>query len=145
MFEKMKWDDSEYRLLTEKIIKAFYNVHNKLGPGFLEKAYHNALLVEFAKMGLHADSEKQFPVKYDDTIVADYVPDIVVEDKIIVETKTVKALDDNNKAQLISQLRSCGILIGFLANFALAKMDFKRIDNYYELKKRGLWKEDTLI
>ena len=135
----MKWDDSEYRPLTEKIIKAFYNVHNKLGPGFLEKVYHNALLIELKKMGLKADSEKRFPVPYDEEEVGEYFPDIVVEEKIVVEVKASKGLDENNKAQLIAQLRTTKLLIGFLVNFGLAKLQFMRIDNYFEIKKRGLW------
>jgi len=139
MKNKMKWDDSEYRPLTEKIIKAFYKVHNTLGPGFLEKVYHNALLIELRKMELKADSEKKFPVPYDKQEVGEYFPDILVEEKVVVEVKASKGLDDNNKAQLIAQLRVTELLIGFLVNFGLAKLEFKRIDNYYELKKRGLW------
>ena len=135
----MKWDDSEYRPLTEKIIKAFYNVHNTLGPGFLERVYHNALLIELKKLGLKADSEKCFPVPYDDEEVGKYFPDIVVEDRVVVEIKASKGLNDNNKAQIIAQLRVTQLLIGFLVNFGLAKLDFKRIDNYYEIKNRGLW------
>ena len=135
----MKWDDSEYRPLTEKIIKAFYKVHNTLGPGFLERVYHNALVIELRKMGLKAVSEKSFPVPYDDEEVGAYSPDIVVEDRIVVEVKASKGLDENNKAQLIAQLRVTELLIGFLVNFGLAKLEFKRIDNYFEIKKRGLW------
>jgi len=114
-------------------------VHNTLGPGFLERVYHNALLIELKKLGLKADSEKCFSVPYDDEEVGKYFPDIVVEDRVVVELKASKGLDDNNKAQLIAQLRTTKLLIGFLTNFGLAKLDFKRIDNYYEIKKRGLW------
>ncbi len=135
----MKWDDSKYRPLTEKIIKAFFKVHNTLGPGFLEKVYHNALVIELKKMGLKVDSEKSFPVPYDDEEVGAYSPNIVVEDRIVVEVKASKGLDENNKAQLIAQLRVTELLIGFLVNFGLAKLEFKRIDNYFEIKKRGLW------
>lgn len=58
----MKWNDSEYREITSKIIKAFYKIHNKLGPGFLEKAYHNALFIELSKE-LKVNSEKELEFK----------------------------------------------------------------------------------
>ena len=135
----MKWDDSEYRPLNEKIIKAFFNVHNTLGPGFLERVYHNALLIELKKLGLKADSEKRFPVPYDNEEVGEYYPDIVVEEKVVVELKASKGLNNDNKAQLIAQLRTTKLLIGFLTNFGLAELEFKRLDNYYEIKKQGLW------
>ena len=102
--------------------------------------YHNALLIELRKLGLKADSEKRYPVPYDDEEVGEYFPDIIVEEKVVVEVKASKGLDENNKAQLIAQLRITELLIGFLANFGLAKLQFMRLDNYFELKKRGLWK-----
>ena len=134
----MKWDDSEYREITKRIIKAFYKVHDTLGPGFLEEAYHKALLIELRKQFHDVESEKSFPVLYDEQRVSEYVPDILVEHKVIIEVKAVKELNENHKAQIISQLRVSGILIGFLVNFARKELEFKRFDNFYEIEKRGL-------
>ena len=61
----MKWNDLEYREKTEKIIKAFYKVHDTLGPGFLEEAYHNALIIELKKHFTNIESEKEFLVLYE--------------------------------------------------------------------------------
>ncbi|MCK4351971.1 GxxExxY protein [candidate division WOR-3 bacterium] len=133
----MKWDDSSYRGITDKIIKAFYKVHDRLGPGFLEEAYHKALLIEISK-DFHVDSEKGFPVIYEGKEVSKYVPDLIVENKVIVEVKAVKELNDTHKAQIISQLRVAEILIGFLVNFAKEKVEFKRFDNFYRIEKDGL-------
>jgi len=133
----MKWDDSKYRPLTNKIIKAFYKVHDTLGPGLLERAYHNALIVELSK-SFQLDSEKAFPVIYEGQEIGQYIPDILVENKIIVEVKAAKEITEDHKAQLISQLRVSKMLIGFLVNFTKKEVEFKRFDNFYEIEKREL-------
>ena len=133
----MKWDDSTFRLKTEAIIAAFYKVHKDLGPGFLEEAYHNALLIELKK-NFEVSSEKEFPVIYQGSEVSKYIPDIFIEDGIIVEVKAVKDLNEIHKAQLISQLRVTGALIGFLVNFSNKDLEFKRLDNFYEIERKGL-------
>lgn len=137
----MKWDDSNYRPITDRIIKAFYKVHNQLGPGLLERAYHKALFIELSK-DLRVNSEKEFPVMYETQEVSRYVPDLLVEEKVIVEVKAVKDLNDDHKAQLISQLRASKILIGFLVNFAKKELEFKRFDNFYQIEKEGLSLEE---
>ena len=134
----MKWDDSAYRPTTDKVIKAFYRVHDALGPGFLEEAYKAALYVELKKSFSNVVREKAYPVLYDGNEVSKYIPDIVVDDQVIIEVKAVKALAENHKAQIISQLRVTGILIGFLANFADTELEFKRFDNFYEIERCGL-------
>ncbi|MCK4665341.1 GxxExxY protein [Candidatus Dependentiae bacterium] len=134
----MKWDDTKYGVITEKIIEIFFIVHNKLGPGFSEKAYHLAVLKELRKKFNNVESEKQMPVYYDDEVLIYYIPDVVVEDSIIIEVKAVTELNDNHKAQIISQLRASKILVGLLVNFAENKVIFKRIDNFYEIIKQGL-------
>jgi len=133
----MKWDDSQYRDTTDKIIRGFYKVHREPGPGLLEKAYHNALFIELSK-DFNVTSEKQFPVMYDNQKVSVYVPDLIVEDRVIIEVKAVKEPNEDNKAQLISQLRVTEILIGFLVNFAKEKLQFKRFDNFYQIEKEHL-------
>jgi len=137
----MKWDDSNYRPITDRIIKAFYKVHNQLGPGLLERAYHKALFIELSK-DLRVNSEKEFPVMYETQEVSRYVPDLLVEEKVIVEVKAVKDLNDDHKAQLISQLRASKILIGFLVNFAKKELEFKRFGNFYQIEKEGLSLEE---
>ncbi len=79
----------KYSELTEKIIKAAYTVHNTLGFGFFEKVYQNALAIELKKTGLDIGSEFPISVYYEDKIVGQYVADIVVEGKVILELKAV--------------------------------------------------------
>ena len=103
--------------LTAKIIQCAFKVHNALGFGFLETVYQNALIIELKKANLSAEKEKRIQVHYDDQIVGDYIADIIVEDNVILELKSVKELHDAHSAQLINYLKATGIEVGLLINF----------------------------
>ena len=103
--------------LTAKIIECAYKVHNVLGFGFLEVVYQNALLIELIKAGLQAEKEKKIQVYYDTQLVGDYMADIIVEGKVILELKSVKELHPAHSAQLINYLKATGIEGGLLINF----------------------------
>ena len=103
--------------LTAKIIECAYKVHNTLGFEFLEAVYQNALLIELLKVGLHAEKEKKIQVHYYNQLVGDYIADIIVENKIILELKSVKDLHPAHSAQLVNYLKATGIEIGLLINF----------------------------
>src|SRR3990172_10036770 len=115
----------KYKELTEKIINIFYRVYNKLGYGFLEKVYENAMLREFKKENIPAVS--QFPIKvfYEDEIIGEYFADIFVDDKVIVEIKAAKGLALENEAQLLNYLKATDIEVGLLLNFG-TKPEIKR-------------------
>jgi GxxExxY protein len=103
--------------LTSKIINCAYTVHNTLGFGFLEAVYQNALLIELKKSGLRAEKEKKIQVYYENHLVGDYVADIIVENKVILELKSVKEFHDAHSVQLINYLKATGIEVGLLINF----------------------------
>ena len=107
----------KYAELTEKIVKAAQNVHNKLGYGFLEKVYHNAMVLELRKTGLEAASEKAIAVCYDGQVVGEYFADIVVADKVILEIKAVQTVNTAHEAQLVNYLKATNIDVGLLLNF----------------------------
>lgn len=111
--------------LTDKIIKAFYNVYNKLGYGFLEKVYENALRMELQKMGLRAISQMPINVKYDNQVVGEYFADLCVEDSVIIELKVADPLPEQAKAQLTNYLKATEIEVGLLLNFG-PKPEFVR-------------------
>ena len=94
------YQDFKYKELTEKIIGAFYQVYNTLGYGFLEKVYENALLIELKKIGLKSIPQSPIKVVYDKQIIGEYLADIIIEDKVIVETKAAKNLLEKTKAHL---------------------------------------------
>jgi len=107
----------KHQELTNKIINAAYTVHNTLGFGFLEKVYRNALVIELTKRGITAESEKPIKVSYEGQVVGDYVSDVVVDGKVILELKAVKELNDIHEVQLVNYLKATGIEVGLLINF----------------------------
>ena len=117
--------DLKYRKLTEKIISIFYRVYNKLGYGFLEKIYENAMMLEFKKEGITAVSQSPIKVLYEDEIIGEYYSDILVDNKVIVEIKASRRLVNENEAQLLNYLKATEIEVGLLLNFG-AKPEVKR-------------------
>ena len=103
--------------ITDKIIKAFYNVYNQLGYGFLEKVYEHAMLLELSKIGLGC--QNQFPIKvyYDNKEVGDYYADILVENVVVVELKAAENLCPEHECQLINYLKATDLEVGLLLNF----------------------------
>lgn len=98
--------------ITDRIIKCFYTVYNKLGFGFLEKVYQNALTYELDKAGLLYECQKQIKVFYDDLIVGEYFADIVVENKVILELKASENLIEAHEFQLINYLKATEVEVG---------------------------------
>jgi GxxExxY protein len=111
---------------TDKILKGFYNVYNKMGYGFSEKVYENSLLIELRKFGLRCEKQKQISVYYDDEKVGDYYADIVVEGLIILELKAASGIASEHEVQLYNYLRATDIELGYVLNFG-EKPQFKRI------------------
>lgn len=111
--------------ITDRIIKAYYNVYNSLGYGFLEKVYENAMLIELRKLGLNV--QKQVPIKvfYDEQLGGQYFADIMVEETIIVELKAAEGLCEEHEFQLINYLKATELEIGLLMNFGKTPQ-FKR-------------------
>ncbi len=114
--------------LTERIIQCIINVHRTLGPGFLERVYHNALLIELERQQLSAESEKQVPIFYEGRQVGLHRLDLVVEGVIVIELKTVEDLSRAHYAQARSYLKASGLKTAILVNFAKDKADFRRIE-----------------
>jgi GxxExxY protein len=113
--------------LTEKILGAAFKVQNTLGAGFLEKVYENALSIELRKCGLAVVGQKAFPVRYEGTVVGDYIADLVVSAKAVVECKAVSNLDPVHEAQLMNYLKASGLRVGLLINFARSKLQYRRL------------------
>ncbi|HOO76658.1 MAG TPA: GxxExxY protein [bacterium] len=106
-----------YSETTEKIIQAAYRVHKTLGFGFLEKVYENALAVELGNTGMMVEQQKPLAVYYEGNIVGDFVIDMLVDGKIVVEIKAVKKLIDVHEIQLLNYLKGCRLEVGLLINF----------------------------
>ena len=113
--------------ITYAINGAVFEVNDILGPGFLEKVYENALLVEFRRRGLKVKNQVPITVSYKGEVVGEYAADLLVEDKVIVELKTVENLDRAHEAQLLNYLKATGVHVGLLVNFKRKKADIKRM------------------
>ena len=124
----------ELNEITYKINGAVFEVNRILGPGFLEKVYENALLIELKSIGLRV--EKQVPVKvyYKEQVAGEYFVDLLVEENVIVELKTVDKLTKIHEAQLLNYLKATGYNVGLLVNFYHKKADVKRL--VLDLKER---------
>ena len=111
------FQDMKNKALTENIIKIFYNVYNILGYGFLEKIYENAMMIEFRKASIPAESQSPIKVIYEGEIVGEHFADIKVDDKVIVELKASKSLTPDHHAQLLNYLKATDIEVGLILNF----------------------------
>jgi GxxExxY protein len=113
--------------ITYAINGAVFEVNKILGPGFLEKVYENALLVELKNRGFKAEGQVPINVTYKSFSVGEYIADLLIEDRIIVELKTVDNLDKIHEAQLLNYLKATGITVGILVNFKNPKAEIKRM------------------
>lgn len=123
------------QLITE-IIECAKRIRRQLGPGFLEKVYKNAMVVELRKLKLNFETEKLIQVLYDGIVVGEYRTDIIVEGKLILELKATQDLSIANEVQLVNYLTSTQIDDGLLINFGSDKLLFKRKYRIYRKLKR---------
>jgi GxxExxY protein len=119
--------------LTEIIIKAFFNVYNSLGYGFLEKVYENSMMIELKSLGLDCEKQKPISVFYKHLNVGEYFADIIVENKVIIELKVAEGIIEEHEAQLLNYLKATNIEVGLLFNFG-KQPQFKRqiFENEYK-------------
>ena len=104
--------------LTNPVIGAAIKVRTHLGSGLLESAYHSCLCIELSNLNLKFKSQPTLPIVYGGyRVTAAYRPDLIVDDRLIIELKTVTAFADAHKAQLLTYLRLSGIKVGLLLNF----------------------------
>ena len=113
--------------ITYEINGAVFEVQKVLGPGFLEKVYENALLTELKQRGLKAESQVPIKVHYKENIVGEYIADLLVDEKVIVELKTSEKIEKIHEAQLLNYLKATGVQIGLLINLKHQKADIKRM------------------
>ena len=109
--------------ITSRIIAAAIEVHRTLGPGLLESAYHACLLYELRLAGLKVISKKKLPVVYKAAMMDCYYElDLLVEDKVVVEIKSVEQVLPVHDAQLVTQLKLANLSVGLLLNFNVPVM-----------------------
>jgi len=128
--------------LTQPIIGCAIDVHRALGPGLLEATYENALCVELQSAGLTFERQVAYPVLYRGTKVGEYRLDLLVEDNVIVELKSVEALNPLFIAQVLAYLRVTGKEVGLLFNFnavVLMRGGFRRLVVVFSVFSVSRW------
>jgi GxxExxY protein len=122
----MDTDDKRFDWITEKIIGCAFKVGSKLGCGFLEKCYENALIHELKKAGLKVEHQVPLKVWYDEIVVGEFFADLIVEDTVLVELKAISGLDPIHSAICINYLAATNLPVCLLINFG-KRVDVKRI------------------
>ena len=117
----------EHDALTESVIGCAFKVANALGPGFLEKVYENALAHELRKSGMVVSQQAPIQVIYDGEVVGNYVIDLLVESRLVVELKACKILEDAHVAQGLNYLKATGLRTCLLINFGASRLQIKRL------------------
>ncbi len=116
----------KHREITEKVIRAFYDVYNDLGPGYLESVYQQSMVIALREAGLDVRCEVPIVVYFRGHRVGKFNADLMVNGVVLLELKTARAIDESHYAQLMHYLKATEIEVGLLLNFG-PKAEFKRI------------------
>ena len=120
-------DNFLYKDETHRIIGCAFEVLNTLGHGLLEKPYENSMVVEFKAQQIPFRQQPRFPVIYKTVHVGEYIPDLFAFDSIIVDTKVIEKIGNNEIAQMINYLKITKLRVGLILNFKHAKLEWQRI------------------
>jgi len=121
--------DIFYKDLSYKIIGLAMEVHSKLGYGFLEKVYENALMLLFRREGIEAKQQAPIKVYFEGEVVGEYFADIFVEDKVILELKVLDKITDVHIAQVLNYLKATGLGLAIILNFGKRRLEYERLIN----------------
>ncbi len=111
------------------VIGAAMKVHNELGAGLREKPYENALAIELRTQGFEVAQQRSYPIFYLKHVVGDCQPDLIINESLVVDTKAIDKIGENEVAQMLNYLRITGLKIGLVVNFKPYKLAWKRVVN----------------
>lgn len=116
-----------FKELSYKIIGCAMEVHRVLGPGFLEAVYLSGLAQELTLLGIPFELQKHLPVYYKGKLIGEYIADIVVDNKIILELKAVSRLNSSHTAQALNYLTATGLQLAIIINFGSGSLQSQRV------------------
>lgn len=119
--------NSDDQVITRPIIGCAMRVINTLGHGLHEKPYENALCVELRSQGIAYEQQPRFPIYYRTVQVGEYVPDLIVERSVVVDTKTIEGIGDLEVGRMLNYLRITGQEAGFVINFKRPKLEWRHV------------------
>ena len=120
-------EDYPHKDLSRTIIGAGIKVLQTLKPGLDERLYENTLVIEFRKLGHKVEQQRKYPVFYEGQEIGTLIPDLIVDDAVIVDPKVVTAFNDTHFAQMLGYLAITGLHLALLLNFRNAKLEVKRV------------------
>jgi GxxExxY protein len=124
--DRIKRGSLPHEELTDKALGACFEVAHELGAGFLESVYEKALMVALRQKELHVEAQVPLKVTFRGVIVGEFFADILVENKLLIELKSVSALRPEHQAQVINYLKATNIEVGLLVNFGNPRLDYRR-------------------
>lgn len=113
--------------LVFKIVGCAMEVHNELGHGLREKTYERALCREFDLQGIFYNQQAVYPVIYKGEKIDDYIPDLVVKERVVVDAKTIEAIGDVERGKMLNYLKITGLKLGLIINFKHSKLQWERV------------------
>jgi GxxExxY protein len=116
-----------HKELSFGIVGAAMEVLNTLGHGLNEKIYENALVAELKVRGINISQQQRFQVLYKNVLVGEYIPDLLIDDKVIVDTKVIEAVSDAEVGQVMNYLRLARLELGIILNFRRPKLEYRRV------------------
>jgi GxxExxY protein len=116
-----------FKELSYKIIQLALEVHNELGCGFLEKVYENAMMLLLERERIPAKQQAPTDVYFQGKVIGQYFADILVDNKLILELKTVDVIANIHVAQVLNYLRATGLKLGLILNFGKPRFEYKRL------------------
>ena len=116
-----------FREEVHRIVGCAMEVQNVIGHGFHEKVYENALVVEFELRSIPYEQQKPFDIVFKSKVVGTYVPDLICFGQVIVDTKTIECITDDERGKMINYLKVAGLNLGLLINFKHRKLEWERI------------------
>lgn len=125
----LKKQDVLYPELSYAILNAAYEVHNQLGPGFVEKLYEEALCLELETRQIPFQRQRLVEITYKNRVIGQHRLDLVVADSVILELKAVTAINDIFRQQVLSYLKATNLRLGILLNFGTSRVETERIVN----------------
>lgn len=123
----MSKEEPIYKVESQQIVGAAMDVLNAIGHGFHEKPYENALVFEFQLRGIPCGQQRRYDIIYKEHKVGEYIPDLIVYDKIVVDTKVIERITDNELGQMLNYLKVTGFRLGYILNFKHGKLEWKRV------------------
>lgn len=112
---------------SHEVLGCAMTVHNELGYGLLEKPYENALVIEFRERNISIEQQRNFDLYYKDHVVGKFLPDLIVYEKIIIDTKVIDRIGNHEIGQMINYLKITKLKLGYILNFKHKKLEWKRV------------------